>query len=219
MAYPDHSPKGLLMATMEPPSNIEEEFQDWYDFEHFPERQDCEGFETAKRLVCIDGFPRYLALYDLTSVDVLQGPAYSKIAITRYSPWTHRIMSKVWGQYRAEGIQIYPGPALIGQKGPSSRVVVWRFKDIERNQEAGLIAGFSKLYDGNSSTVQVRLFRVSSPVPGDYANADYVGIVELQYPVADVDMELLGKSLKNIDSVNVYVSYSRKALGAFPSKK
>ena len=64
--------KGLLLAMMEPPANIEEEFQDWYDSEHFPERAACEGFETAHRFVCIDGFPRYLAVYDLGNVDVLK---------------------------------------------------------------------------------------------------------------------------------------------------
>ena len=38
---------GLLLAMMEPPPAMEEEFQDWYDTEHFPERADCEGFLTA----------------------------------------------------------------------------------------------------------------------------------------------------------------------------
>src|SRR4029450_2653304 len=50
--------KGLLLATMEPPANIEEEFQDWYDTEHFPERQTCAGFETARRFVCVDEIGR-----------------------------------------------------------------------------------------------------------------------------------------------------------------
>ena len=40
-------PVGLLLATMEPPAGLEEEFQDWYDSEHFPERQGCPGFLTA----------------------------------------------------------------------------------------------------------------------------------------------------------------------------
>ena len=38
---------GLMMAMMQPPATMEEEFQDWYDTEHFPERRDCEGFVTA----------------------------------------------------------------------------------------------------------------------------------------------------------------------------
>ena len=32
------NPKGLLVAMMEPPAGFEEEFQDWYDTEHGPER-------------------------------------------------------------------------------------------------------------------------------------------------------------------------------------
>ena len=219
MSDSNRSAKGLLMATMEPPSNIEEEFQDWYDFEHFPERQGCVGFETAQRFVCIDGFPRYLALYDLTSASVLHGPAYAEIAIGRYSPWTHRIMSKVWGQYRAEGVQVYPGAALMGGNGPCSRVVVWRFHAVAFNLEAKLIDGFSKLYDEHSGTAQVRLFRVSAPGPGDHVEADYVGIVELRSTVPDIDITLLGEVRRNIELVNIYASYTRKAPGSFPSKK
>ena len=213
------SAKGLLMATMEPPSNIDEEFQDWYDFEHFPERQGCPGFETAHRFVCIDGFPRYLALYDLTNVSVLHGPAYAEIAISRYSPWTHRIMSKVWGQYRAEGVQVYPGTALLEGNGPCSRLVVWRFHAVASQLEAKLIDGFSKLYSGHAGTAQVRLFRVSAPEPGDFVENDYIGIVELRSTVPDIDITLLGEVQRNIQLVNVYASYTRKAIGAFPSKK
>ena len=66
---------GLLLAMMEPPPAIEEEFQDWYDTEHYPERATCEGFLTAHRFICIDGWPRYLALYDLADADVLRGAA------------------------------------------------------------------------------------------------------------------------------------------------
>ena len=97
---------GLLLATMELPAGMEEEFQDWYDTEHFPERRDCEGFLTAGRWVCLDGWPRYLALYDLSDAGVLTGPAYSRIAVDRYSPWTHRIMAKMWGQYRMAGTEL-----------------------------------------------------------------------------------------------------------------
>ena len=42
--------KGFLMAMMEPPPTIEEEFNDWYDTEHIPDRASIPGFETARRL-------------------------------------------------------------------------------------------------------------------------------------------------------------------------
>jgi hypothetical protein len=212
MANAVQSSKGLLMATMEPPANIEEEFQDWYDSEHFPEREHCAGFETARRFVCIDGWPRYLALYDLTNVDVLHGPAYGAIAIGRYSPWTHRIMSKVWGQYRAEGVQVFPGDALLGKSGPCARLVVWRFRRVPAALESQLVEGLRKLYDRRPETAQIRVFRVPSPEP-----ADYLGLVELRAPAGEPDLALLGAAALHVDLVNTYVPYTRQAPGAFPT--
>ena len=63
--------KGLLLVTMEPPASLEDEFNDWYDTEHFPQRRGLPGFESASRWVCIEGWPRWAALYDLESVGVL----------------------------------------------------------------------------------------------------------------------------------------------------
>src|SRR5262245_59789074 len=99
---------GLMVAMMEPHALMEAEFQERYDLEHFPERAQTEGFETATRAVCLDGWPRYVALYDLTDLDVLDGPAYGRIARNNYSKWTHRIVSRVWGHYRAVAEQVYP---------------------------------------------------------------------------------------------------------------
>jgi hypothetical protein len=211
MASTAQSSKGLLLAAMEPPANIEEEFQDWYDSEHFPERENCAGFETARRFVCVDGWPRYLAVYDLTDVDVLHGPAYGAIAITRYSPWTHRIMSKVWGQYRAEGVQVFPGGSLLGQSGPFSRLVLWRFRRVPETLESQLAEGLRKIYGEGPETAQVRLFRVPGADP-----TDYLGLVELRGPAGVPDLALLGNAALHVDLVNTYVPYARQAPGAFP---
>ena len=78
--------RGLLLAMMEPPPAMEEEFQDWYDTEHFPERATCEGFLTAHRFICIDGWPRYLALYDVADTDVLRGVALTTNASGSLGP-------------------------------------------------------------------------------------------------------------------------------------
>ena len=47
--------KGFLLVTMEPPAELEEEFNDWYDMEHIPGRGGIPGFESARRFVCISG--------------------------------------------------------------------------------------------------------------------------------------------------------------------
>lgn len=203
---------GLLLATMEPPANIEEEFQDWYDTEHFPERQGCPGFLTAHRFVCVDGWPRYLAMYDLEDVAVLRGEGYRKIAHARYSPWTHRIMSKVWGQYRAEGVQVYPGDALHGKAGASSRLVLWRFRGVK--SEALLVEGLRRLYEGRVQTVQLRVFRAAPSESGDY-----LAMVESSAPGAIADLAPLGAVANNVDLVNTYVTYARQAPGAFPASQ
>ena len=201
---------GLLFATMEPPANIEEEFQDWYDTEHFPERQSCPGFLTAHRFVCIDGWPRYLAMYDLADVEVLRGEGYRKIAHERYSAWTHRIIPKVTGQYRAEGVQVYPGTALHGKAGPSARTTVLRFRGVR--DEPGLVEGLRKAFEGRAQTVQLRVFRVAPAESGDY-----LAMVELRAPI-EADVAALGAAGANVDMINTYVVYSRQAAGAFPKK-
>lgn len=208
------SSKGLLLAMMEPPADIEEEFQDWYDTEHFPERKNCEGFETANRFVCIEGWPRFLALYDLSDVEVLRGPGYRAIAVDRYSPWTHRIISKVWGNYRAEGVQVGAGQALLGQNGPSGRLAVWRFRQVPAEAEGRLVDGLGKAYGDRPELAQLRVFRVVQQGAGDY-----LGIVELRGPGAQPDLARLGELARHLDLVNTYVPYRRQAPGAFPTSR
>ncbi len=205
--------RGLLLAMMEPPPAIEEEFQDWYDTEHFPERATCEGFLTASRFVCTDGWPRYLALYDLADTDVLRGPGYARIAGERYSPWTHRIVSRVWGQYRADAAQVYPGTALLGDAGAAARVVLWRFRHAAAEAEAAILCGLQTLYTDRPATAQFRLFRAEQP-----DGVDYVAIVELRTPLAPGPdaAAAFGDAARYVDLVNVYVAYSRRMAGAFP---
>jgi hypothetical protein len=201
---------GLLIAMMEPPASLEEEFQDWYDTEHFPERHACAGFLTAQRFVCVDGWPRYLAMYDLDDVEVLRGEAYRRIAHTRYSPWTHRIIAKVWGQYRAEGVQVHPGSALHGKAGVSSRLAVLRFRGVA--SEIALVSALQQLYEQRSQTVQLRVFRVAPNESGDY-----LAMVELRGASAQPDVGTLQPAaLRHLDMINSYVPYVRQAPAAFP---
>lgn len=120
-------PMGFLMVMMEPPPTLEEEFNDWYDTEHVPERKAVAGFETATRFVCVAGWPRYVAFYDLRDVAVIDEPGYQAISGTRFSPWSKRILARVRGLYRAYGEQVYPGHALTG---PMTQLLLIRFRNI-----------------------------------------------------------------------------------------
>jgi hypothetical protein len=207
--------RGLLLAMMEPPPAMEEEFQDWYDTEHFPERAGCDGFLTASRFVCIDGWPRYLALYDLADTAVLRGSGYAKIAGERYSPWTHRIVSRVWGQYRADAAQVYPGTALLGDSGAAARIALWRFRHAPPTVEAPILQGLRALYVDRPETAQLRLFRADQP-----DGTDYIAIVEFRAPLAGPagSVALFGDAARYVDLVNVYVHYTRRLAGAFPGR-
>ena len=61
----------LLMMTDIDPAN-EADFNRWYEEEHLDERMAIPGFINARRFTALEGGPKYLALYDLESPDVLQ---------------------------------------------------------------------------------------------------------------------------------------------------
>jgi hypothetical protein len=185
---------------------MEEEFQDWYDTEHFPERAGADGFVTAQRLICLEGWPRYLALYDLSSVTVLDGPGYAAIARNRYSQWTKRIIPRVWGHYRAEASQIYPGQALFGAKGVPSRSALWRFRNAPPTAGAAIVAGARASFADAANLLQLRVFQAR----GEGA-CDYIAVAEFSgpTPAPAAKSELFGDSLRRLDLANVYTPYWR----------
>lgn len=71
---------GLLAAFMNPPADDEAGFNAWYDEEHVPNRLAVAGFLNGRRYTAAeDDGPRYLALYDLQTLDVLRGKAYQRL--------------------------------------------------------------------------------------------------------------------------------------------
>src|SRR6185295_10124643 len=129
--------KGFLLVLMQPPPALEEELNAWYDTEHIAERLAVPGFETALRYVCIEAEPRYLAMYDLASPNVLDSPAYLKVGFDNASPWTKRVTSRV-RIYRSFGEQVYPGTQTTGT---AARVLVLRFRALPSAARDTIIAG------------------------------------------------------------------------------
>jgi hypothetical protein len=84
---------GLLAAFMNPPDD-EPGFNAWYDEEHVPDRLALPGFLKAQRYRAAEAEgPRYLALYDLSSVDVLQSSGYQRIVRDRSQRETDMLAS------------------------------------------------------------------------------------------------------------------------------
>jgi len=84
-------PQGLLLFMTDIDPALEDEFHRWYEEEHVPERMAIPGFITARRFRALEGGPKYLALYDLDSPDVLQSASYRHIVGAGKSPWTKRM--------------------------------------------------------------------------------------------------------------------------------
>jgi hypothetical protein len=101
--------KGLLLVTMEPPAGLEDEFNDWYDTEHFPQRRSLPGIESASRWVCLHGWPRWVALYDLDSVAAMQTPEYLTVSGPNSTPWSRRILPRTVGRSRVVAERVMPG--------------------------------------------------------------------------------------------------------------
>jgi hypothetical protein len=68
--------KGILIAAMDFSACREDEFHDWYDLEHVPERLRIPGFLNAERWIDVKNPKIAVATYDLETVGVLQSAPY-----------------------------------------------------------------------------------------------------------------------------------------------
>jgi hypothetical protein len=104
--------KGTLIAAMNIGRAAEDEFHDWYDTEHLPERERVPGFLRCERWIGADDRRVSVATYDLETVGVLRTPAYLAIGGENLSPWSKRVTARVERLMRFEGDQILPGDQL-----------------------------------------------------------------------------------------------------------
>ncbi len=90
-------PRGLMMPLLRPPPGQDAEFNDWYDTEHAPARNEIPGFLTARRWRAVPGWDggdstdpaaaaaeeaeplHYAATFDLDDLAVLDSPAYLRL--------------------------------------------------------------------------------------------------------------------------------------------
>ena len=197
-----NGPKGLLLVTMEPPATLEEEFNDWYDTEHFPQRRALPGFESASRWACVDGWPRWLALYDMTSVAAVETDAYRAVSGAQSTPWSRRILPRTSGRMRVVAEQIAPGQALSLPAAEVSRLLLARFPAPAAKALDGFVAALTTA--SVPGLRQLRAFR-----GGD---RDSVwAVAELGLPAG---IDTLRAGLGQVDGVgadlfNLYVPYWR----------
>jgi hypothetical protein len=135
--------QGLLLTMTEPPSQMEEEFNAWYDTEHLPERLSIPGFSSARRWVdtlAPAGTGKYLATYELDNPQVLETPEYLAHVGEHFTPWSKRCLSNCVLFRRWACRQILPGDA---QPDPAARALFMACGDVPAEHEAE----FNRWYD------------------------------------------------------------------------
>ena len=103
--------KGLLLVAFDFTNAHEDEFHDWYDLEHIPERQRVPGFGLCERWIGFTNPKQAIATYDLESPEVLKTPPYLAIAHENLSVWSKRITGMCSRLIRFDGGQTLPGDA------------------------------------------------------------------------------------------------------------
>lgn len=102
-------PMGLLVAGFDASPVAADEFDDWYDTEHIPERHRIPGFVNCERWMGVENPRLSIATYDLASPAVLRAEAYRAIAGANLSPWSKRVTGKAIRVCRFECEQLAPG--------------------------------------------------------------------------------------------------------------
>lgn len=191
--------KGILLVLMHPPPAFEEEFNAWYDTEHIPERLALPGFETGLRFLSLAGGPRYLAIYDLASLAVMDSPDYLRVAHERSSPWTKRVTARARVQ-RFTGELIHPGQGVTGR---AARIGLLRFRDLAPEGVAAAVAGMRQTYEGRPGVSQLRVFAGAGA-----QGTDVFGVVEAQVPLPETfDPAAFGAAAGALDLVNGYTPF------------
>jgi hypothetical protein len=101
---------------MEPPPALEAEFNDWYESEHIPVRLALPGFDRAVRYRQQEAVRRYLAIYEIGDMDVLDSAGYNVVK-TQPSARTASMLKAVSGFTRYTCTEICASAGAGPQRG------------------------------------------------------------------------------------------------------
>lgn len=94
--------RGALAFWADVAAEGEDDFNEWYFREHIPDRLGHGGFRSGRRYRAISGGPRYMALYETDSLEVLRSPEYVAL-LENPTPWTQRVMRHCHNTVRTIG--------------------------------------------------------------------------------------------------------------------
>ena len=166
---------GLVLVCFDYSTTHVDEFNDWYDTEHIPERERTRVMLRAQRWLLRDNPRISVAAYDLKSVECVRGPEYLAITGDNQSPWSKRMIGMCTQLLRFEGKQIYPGTALADGNA-RSLLIVGVDASVEKSAYAAIADRMvrapgvlsARIFEGTNGSVRfLELYQLeSADVPG-----------------------------------------------------
>lgn len=173
-------PRGLLVAAFDFSTAHADEFHDWYDLEHIPERERVPGFGLCERWLNVDGSRVAVASYDLDSLAVMRSAPYKAIAYENLSVWSKRVTSMCKRLLRFEGEQITPGDS---KAPPGAGGFLLNAMNVAPEHEADFNAWYDQehlpLLSKVPGTLAARRYRSGPDAEGTHR---YVAIYHLSGP-------------------------------------
>jgi hypothetical protein len=198
---------GFLVARMEPVEQANEaEFNDWYDFEHVPQRLATPGFLSAQRYVCLHGWPRYGACYDLESPDATLSPKYKAETGHGFTAWSKRVLSHVHpGWSRLDMEQVYPGRQMAQREWTGMALLQFDGDGVP------LVHDVAARLDQSLDLVKVRGFvGTAAPEPAAAIMIEAPALALLPAWAPDQLREALGALASSLRLEHRYTKYSRR---------
>jgi len=202
----ERTPFGLMVVRMEPVlASDNEEFNEWYDTEHIPHRMALPGFLSSQRWVCLQGWPRYAATYDLDSPDATLGAEYKAQTGHGFSAWSRRVLSRVGlGWSRLDMAQVFPGRQMA--RAEWSGMTLLQFRGDQRE----LAVRVAERLASELRLAQVRAFAgTAAPDPATAIMIEAPAWPLLPTWSAPELLEQLADLAASLSVANTYTKYSR----------
>jgi hypothetical protein len=132
--------KGLLFMAFDFSTAHEDEFHDWYDREHIPERLGVPGFLNAGRWIDETNPKIHVATYDLDNSSVLASAPYRAVGGDNQTVWTKRVTAMCGRIMRFEGEQLLPGDLSAS---PEAAALLVASMNVDPAAEAGFNAWYN----------------------------------------------------------------------------
>jgi len=83
--------KGVIAIWQDLVPEFKDEYREWHNRQHVPERLSIPGFRRGRRFVAIEGGPEFYTLYEADKPEDVSGKAYLE-RLNAPTEWTRRIM-------------------------------------------------------------------------------------------------------------------------------